>query len=70
MLPYDLIKDTFRRYVRKAVLKALNKGEVVLPDGIRPQQVKNIMNKLGRKKWNVRICEKYPHGAGVLRTVE
>ena len=24
------------------------------------------MNKLGRKKWNVRICEKYPHGKGVL----
>ena len=24
------------------------------------------MNKLGRKKWNVRICEKYPHGRGVL----
>jgi len=24
------------------------------------------MNKLGRKKWNVRICEKYPHGTGVL----
>ncbi len=29
-------------------------------------QVQNLMNKLGRKKWNVRICEKYPHGSGVL----
>jgi hypothetical protein len=35
-------------------------------DGMRPQQVQNLMNKLGRKKWNVRICEKYPHGCGVL----
>jgi hypothetical protein len=66
LLPYDLIKDTFRKHVRNAILKALNKGELVLPDGMRPQQVKNLMNKLGRKKWNVRICEKYPHGKGVL----
>lgn len=66
LLPYDLIKDTFRKHVRKAILKALNKGELVLPDGMRTQQVHNLMNKLGRKKWNVRICEKYPHGCGVL----
>jgi hypothetical protein len=58
----DLIKDTFRRHARKAILKALNRQELVLPDGMRPQQVQNLMNKLGRKKWNVRICEKYPHG--------
>ena len=66
LLPYDLIKDTFRKHARKAILKALNKAELVLPDGMRAQQVENLMNKLGRKKWNVRICEKYPHGNGVL----
>ncbi|MBT8364552.1 MAG: transposase [Deltaproteobacteria bacterium] len=66
LLPYDLIKDTFRKHVRNAILKALNKGDLVLPEGMRPQQVKNLMNKLGRKKWNVRICEKYSHGNGVL----
>ena len=37
-----------------------------MPEDMRTQQVKNLMNKLGRKKWNVRICEKYPHGRGVL----
>jgi len=62
----DLIKVTFRKHVRNAILKALNKGKLILPDGMRPQQVKNLMNKLGHKKWNVRICEKYPHGSGVL----
>jgi hypothetical protein len=66
LLPYDLIKDAFRRHVRHAILKALNRGELLLPDGIRLQQVENLMNKLGRKKWNVRICEKYAHGSGVL----
>jgi hypothetical protein len=66
LLPYDLIKDSFRKHVRKAILKALNRQDLVLPDDMRPQQVKNLLNKLGRKKWNVRICEKYPHGCGVL----
>ncbi len=55
----DLIKDTFRKHVRNTILKALNNGQLVLPDGMRPQQVQNLINKLGRKKWNVRICEKY-----------
>ena len=66
LLPYDLIKATFRKHTRKAIVKALNKGQLVLPDGMRPQQVQNLINKLGRKKWNVRICEKYSHGDGVL----
>ena len=66
LLPYDLIKGTFRRHVRNAILKALDNGQLVLPDDVRPQQVKNLMNKLGRKKWNIRICERYPHGKGVL----
>jgi len=66
LLPYDLIKDSFRKHVRKAILKALKRQDLVLPDGMRAQQIKNLLNKLGRKKWNVRICEKYPHGSGVL----
>ena len=66
LLPYDLIKDSFRKHVRKVILKALKRQDLLLPDGMRAQQVENLMNKLGRKKWNVRICEKYPHGTGVL----
>ena len=58
LLPYDVIKVTFRRHTRKAILKALDKGKLTLPDDMRPQQVENLMNKLGRKKWNVRICKK------------
>lgn len=66
LLPYDLIKHTFRRHVRTAILEALDNNEMVLPDNMRPQQLRNILNKLGRIKWNVRICDKYPHGKGVL----
>jgi hypothetical protein len=62
LLPYDLIKHTFRRHIRTAILKALDKNKLVLPDGMSSQQLRNLLNKLGRKKWNIRICEKYSHG--------
>jgi hypothetical protein len=29
------------------------------------QRVRNLLNKLGRKKWNVRVGERYAHGEGV-----
>ncbi len=38
----------------------------MLPDGMRPQRVENLLNKLGRKKWNVCIKERYSHGRGVV----
>jgi len=52
--------------VRNAILQALKKGELVLPVGMGSQQLVNLLNKLGRKKWNVHIREKYSHADGVL----
>ena len=40
-----------------------------LPAPMRPQQVLNLLNRLGhprKTKWNVRIMERYRHGAGVV----
>ena len=66
LLPFAVARDLFRGKVKDAIEKALEKGEMVLPEGMRPQQLINLLNKLGRKKWNVKICEKYSHGNGVL----
>jgi len=33
---------------------------------MRVQQVHNLLNKLGRRKWNVHLKETYSHGEGVL----
>ena len=66
LLPYDVIKYAFRERMRHAIIKAFDNGELALPGDMRARQFKNLMNKLGRKKWNVRICEKYSHGNGVL----
>ena len=33
---------------------------------MRVQGLRNLLNQLGRQKWNVKICQKYSHGNGVL----
>ena len=66
LLPFAVARDLFRGKVKDAIENALEKGELLLPYGMPPQQLRNLLNKLGRKKWNVKICEKYSHGNGVL----
>ena len=44
-------------------------ASVTLPASLRPQQWLNLLNRLGhptQTKWNVRIMERYAHGAGVV----
>ena len=41
----------------------------MLPEGMRPQPFVNLLNRLGhptKTRWNVRIMERYAHGAGVV----
>ena len=41
----------------------------MLPEGMRPQPFVNLLNRLGhptKTRWNVRIMERYRHGAGVV----
>ena len=47
-------------------------GALALPEPMRPQPVLNLLNRLGhprKTKWNVRIMERYRHGAGVVTYV-
>ena len=66
LFPVRVACNLFRGKFRAAVLKALSKGNLVLPPDMTEQQLINLLNKLGRKKWNIKICEKYSHGMGVL----
>jgi len=51
--------------------KILNQDELILPEGMRQQQLRNLLNKLGRrKKWNVKLKETYSYGQGVLLYIE
>ena len=48
IFPFAVARDLFRGKMIDAVRKALQKKELVLPDGMRPQQLINSLNKLGR----------------------
>jgi hypothetical protein len=67
LLPRKVLMIIFRGKLRDALGKALSKGQLRLPPGTRPIQVRNLLNRLGRETWNVKILERYEHGEGVLK---
>jgi hypothetical protein len=59
----------FRGKMVDAIRRTWARGELALPEPMGPQQVLNLLNRLGhprKTKWNVRIMERYRHGAGVV----
>ena len=59
----------FRGKMVAAIRQTLARGALALPAPMRPQQWLNLLNRLGhptKTKWNVRIMERYRHGAGVV----
>jgi len=67
LLPGRVVRDLFRGKFLAAARKSLERGKLRVPEGQRPQQILNLFNKLGRKKWNVSIRERYADGSGVLK---
>jgi hypothetical protein len=69
LLPARVVMAVFRGKMVDAIRRTLARGEFALPEPMRPQQVLNLLNRLGhprKTKWNVRIMERYRHGAGVV----
>jgi len=66
LLPSRVVMALFRGKLLAAIRRAFSQGRLHLPAGMRPQPCANLLNKLGRQKWNVYIRERYPHGQGVL----
>jgi putative transposase/transposase-like zinc-binding protein len=66
LLPSRVVMALFRGKLLAALRRALRQGQLQLPVGMHPQRCENLLNKLGRAKWNVHLRERYPHGAGVL----
>lgn len=66
LLPVRAVMPVFRGKLLAYIDKAVDKGELKLPEGMTLQRWKNLKNKLGRVKWNVHIRERYGHGKGVL----
>jgi hypothetical protein len=66
LLPVRVVRIVFRGKFLAALGKALEQGRLIVPEGTTSQKVKNLLNQLGRKKWNVCIRERYSHGSGVI----
>jgi hypothetical protein len=66
--PARVVMAVFRGKLLAASRQAWAREDLVLPDGLRPQQLLNLLRRLGhprKTKWTVRIMERYRHGAGV-----
>jgi hypothetical protein len=68
LLPGRVVMAVFRGKLLDALRRAWRRGDLRLPEAMRPQQFFNLLNRLGHKhktRWNVRIMERDPHGRGV-----
>jgi Putative transposase/Transposase zinc-binding domain len=69
LLPVRVVMAVFRGKLLAAIRQALVREALRLPEGIRPQQMLNLLMRLGHPRkttWNVHIRERYRHGAGVV----
>lgn len=69
LLPARVVMAVFRGKMLDAIRRAFARDALELPATMRPQQLLNLLNRLGHPKhtrWNVRIMERYRHGAGVV----
>jgi len=66
LLPARVVMAVFRGKMVAAIRQTFARGVLALPAAMRPQQLVNLLNRLGhpKTKWNVRIMERYRHGAG------
>jgi hypothetical protein len=58
LFPFAVARDLFRGKLCAGIEMALSEGLLKLPEGMGERQLKNLLNRLGRKKWSVKVCEK------------
>lgn len=80
LIPFPVLASMFRgkfiAYLRDALDPRTPRGKIkpddqvlIPPPGKTVQQCHSLLNKLGRKKWNVRVFEAYERSNGVLKYV-
>lgn len=65
LLPRKVLMQMFRGKLRSELLSRLGRGELVVPPDTTEARLRGLLNKLGRTVWNVKLQERYDHGAGV-----
>jgi hypothetical protein len=69
LLPARVVMAVCRGKMLDALRRAFARDVVGLPEAMRPQQLLNLLNRLGhptKTRWHVHIRERYAHGAGVV----
>jgi len=66
LLPVRVVRVIFRGKFLDGIKKALDHNRLKLPEAMNDQRLKNWLNQLRRKKWNVCIRERYSRGTGVV----
>ena len=64
-LPARVLMLIFRGKLLGLLHEALERGRLRLPPDTSRARLRALLNRLGRKKWNVHIRARYAHGAGV-----
>ena len=64
-LPARVVMMLFRGKFLAALRGALESGKLRLPPNPGYAHFTSLLNKIARVKWNVRLCTRYAHGAGV-----
>src|SRR2546428_6608588 len=73
LLPMRVVMAVFRGKMVEAIRQTFTRGALALPEPLRPPQFVNLLHRLGhppKTTWNVRIMERYRHGAGVATSLE
>ena len=65
-LPAHVVMALFRGKLLARLRTALDGNALRLPPDTSSQPVRNLINRLGRTKWNVHLCQRYAHGEGVM----
>lgn len=67
LLPVAVVRALFRGQVLGEIEGLWLTGQLVLPPHLDDDGVRRVLVGAARKKWNVRIAERYAHGRGVAK---
>jgi hypothetical protein len=65
-LPARVVLALFRGKFLATLAQHLTTGSLHLPPDCSAEQARSLINRLGRLKWHVWLCDRYDHGHGVL----
>lgn len=65
LLPVRVVRQVYAQRILVMIRQELGAGRLRVPEGERVDSWQRLTIRLGKKKWNVKICERYAHGAGV-----